>query len=208
MSGQGFGHGFWLAAAVLLATGLAGYAAAIGAAVALTAARVAQLAIPARDPLSFALQVHASFLLLLALGFLPSFGFLHWNLLAGTWLLVLTDYCILARCLALLPWNRAEPLTWRRVGRTLFSWPVENILDGIACSDRSQPTQSTRDNGTAPAQDGSPAVRGSQGTTLSLWWMRSRTRACMAELDERMLRDLGIGYYDAWRESRKWFWQR
>jgi uncharacterized protein YjiS (DUF1127 family) len=195
MSGQRLSRFFWPAAAALLAVGLAGYPLAIAAAMALAALCVAQLAVLDGGRSSFAIQVHSAFLLLLALGFSPGLGFVHWNMLFGTLLYVATEYCILARCLALLPWNRTEPLTWRRVGRTFFSRPAGNILDGIAASG-------------PPASDGSAATAGGLAAMLALWRRRSRTRAALAGFDQRMLKDLGIGYYDARRESRKWFWQR
>jgi uncharacterized protein YjiS (DUF1127 family) len=43
--------------------------------------------------------------------------------------------------------------------------------------------------------------------TLQLWWDRSEQRQHLARLDHRMLRDIGVSHVDAYRESRKWFWQ-
>ena len=43
--------------------------------------------------------------------------------------------------------------------------------------------------------------------TLQLWWERSDQRRCLARLDDRMLRDIGVSHSEAYRESRKWFWQ-
>lgn len=42
---------------------------------------------------------------------------------------------------------------------------------------------------------------------LQLWWERSAQRRELAQLDDRMLRDIGISRADAYGESRKWFWQ-
>ena len=42
---------------------------------------------------------------------------------------------------------------------------------------------------------------------LQLWWDRSEQRRQLARLDDRMLRDIGVSHTDAYRESRKWFWQ-
>lgn len=39
------------------------------------------------------------------------------------------------------------------------------------------------------------------------WWRRSRTRDGIAELDEHLLRDIGLTRFDAMVESRKHFWQ-
>ena len=39
------------------------------------------------------------------------------------------------------------------------------------------------------------------------WWRRSRTRNEITELDEHLLRDIGLTRFDAMVESRKHFWQ-
>jgi uncharacterized protein YjiS (DUF1127 family) len=42
---------------------------------------------------------------------------------------------------------------------------------------------------------------------LRQWLRRSRTRDEIAELDEHLLRDIGLTRFDAFVESRKHFWQ-
>lgn len=42
---------------------------------------------------------------------------------------------------------------------------------------------------------------------LRQWLRRSRTRYEIAELDEHLLRDIGLTRFDAVVESRKHFWQ-
>src|SRR5690348_11306640 len=42
---------------------------------------------------------------------------------------------------------------------------------------------------------------------LAQWRARSRSRRLLAELDEHMLRDIGIDPARAWQETGKWFWQ-
>ena len=42
---------------------------------------------------------------------------------------------------------------------------------------------------------------------LAQWRARSRGRRLLAELDEHMLRDIGIAPAQVWHESGKWFWQ-
>ena len=39
------------------------------------------------------------------------------------------------------------------------------------------------------------------------WRRRARSRAAMATLGDRMLRDIGISRCDAWREINKPFWR-
>jgi uncharacterized protein YjiS (DUF1127 family) len=42
---------------------------------------------------------------------------------------------------------------------------------------------------------------------LLLWLDRSRQRRRLGELDDRMLRDIGLGRTAVWAEQQKWFWQ-
>ena len=42
---------------------------------------------------------------------------------------------------------------------------------------------------------------------LEVWYRRASQRRQLRELDERLLRDIGISRADAWREGRKRFWE-
>ncbi len=39
------------------------------------------------------------------------------------------------------------------------------------------------------------------------WRARARGRRLLAQLDEHMLRDIGIDRARVWQETGKWFWQ-
>ncbi len=43
--------------------------------------------------------------------------------------------------------------------------------------------------------------------TLKLWRARHRQRRCLAQLDTRALRDIGVTPYDAQREAATPFWR-
>lgn len=43
---------------------------------------------------------------------------------------------------------------------------------------------------------------------LHCWLARSRSRELLAQMDDRMLKDIGISRADAVIEGRKHFWQR
>jgi hypothetical protein len=138
----------WLATACLLTIALAGYTHTIGAAIVFMAVRVVQISARTQDMTSFPVQVHVAYLLLLVVGSSSTFAFVHWNLLVGTWVYIITGYCVLARCLALLPWNRSEPLTWPDIAHVIFSRPVENILQSVR---EEVPERSRRKPGRRPA---------------------------------------------------------
>jgi uncharacterized protein YjiS (DUF1127 family) len=42
---------------------------------------------------------------------------------------------------------------------------------------------------------------------LLVWVDRSRQRRHLGEMDDRMLRDIGLSRTSAWAETQKWFWQ-
>jgi uncharacterized protein YjiS (DUF1127 family) len=41
---------------------------------------------------------------------------------------------------------------------------------------------------------------------LRRWEELQRQRSQLARLDERTLRDIGVSYYEARQEARRWFW--
>ena len=66
----------------------------------------------------------------------------------------------------------------------------------------------------APGRARRRAIGGSLGRALNVvramlqgWRKRSRERAELARLDDRMLRDIGITRGDVWREINKPFWR-
>jgi uncharacterized protein YjiS (DUF1127 family) len=42
---------------------------------------------------------------------------------------------------------------------------------------------------------------------LARIWQKRRERQALLELDERMLRDIGVSREQAQRQAAKWFWQ-
>jgi uncharacterized protein YjiS (DUF1127 family) len=42
---------------------------------------------------------------------------------------------------------------------------------------------------------------------LAQWQVRAHSRRLLAELDEHMLRDIGIDRARVWLETGRWFWQ-
>ena len=124
---------YWLATATLLSAYLgADFSAAIFAAIALTAVQLVHFAAREGGLTAFPIQVRGAYLGLLAAGLYPPLVFIHWIQLIGTWAMVLVGYCLLARALSLLPWNRRQPLSAALVRRTFLSPPVRgSIVDAI-----------------------------------------------------------------------------
>ncbi|MGH7230523.1 MAG: hypothetical protein ACREJU_04095 [Nitrospiraceae bacterium] len=81
---------------------------------------------------AFPVQVRVAYLILLILGQWTPLHWVLWVQLVGTSARVLTGYCLLARTLSLLPWNRFEPLSTALLRRTYFS------LRGPSCSSRKE----------------------------------------------------------------------
>lgn len=122
----------WLATVVLLTVGLVGDRTGLLAAIFLAGAQVPLIAQLRGGIISFPSQVRISYLILLVLGMYGPLAFLHWIQFVGTWAMVLTEYCFLARCLSLLPINRNRPLTGRDIIRTFVCPPVKgNVLHGL-----------------------------------------------------------------------------
>jgi hypothetical protein len=77
---------------------------------------------------SFSVQVRAAILILFLAGLTPGLSWLYWIPFIGITVRNLTGYCLLARLLSLLPWNRNEPLTMALVKRRIFSPPSKGSV--------------------------------------------------------------------------------
>lgn len=79
---------------------------------------------------AFPAQLRIAYVLLLVVLYLPPLRFLYWIPAIGTLILCFTGYCLLARCLSLLPWNRTSPLTVQEVLRTFSAPPNLDVTLG------------------------------------------------------------------------------
>jgi len=121
--GRSLGRIYWLGTGVLVAAGLAGFEWGVPAAIALTTIQCVHFAAMGYGAASLPGQVRAAYLFLLVVGLWPPLAFVHVLQCVGTWSSVLVDYCPLARLMSLLPWHRAEPLSWAAVRWTLLAPP-------------------------------------------------------------------------------------
>ena len=115
---------YWLATVLVLAAALAGWGPGIYAAMLLTVLHGHYFVVRGYRLTSFPLQVRIAYLLLLVAGLWSPLAFIHWLQLIGTSARVLFAYCLLARTLSLMPWNRQAPLDWQRVWRTYTTPPT------------------------------------------------------------------------------------
>ena len=114
----------WLVNATLLALGLAGFAAAFLAAIALATGQCVFFIWRDRSLRSYAVQIRIAYVTLLMVSFAPPMRWLYWLPAVGTYALVFFGYCLAARTLSLMPWNRSQPLTAPLLRRTFFTAPV------------------------------------------------------------------------------------
>ncbi|MDG6777562.1 hypothetical protein QCB44_02470 [Thiomicrorhabdus sp. zzn3] len=73
---------------------------------------------------NFAVQVRIAYLLLLLVALVPGLYSIYYLVILGTTAMILFDYCFLARCMALMPWNKKHPYSIRLIVSTFFSKPV------------------------------------------------------------------------------------
>src|SRR5579872_2034260 len=121
----------WAVTDVLLWAGLTGRPEAFYAAAALSLAQAIYFGLRERAIWAFPVQVRIVYASILLLALWPPLHWLFWLPAVGTLALVLFGYCLLARLLSLLPWNRHGPLSWQLVCRVFLAKPVRgSVLQG------------------------------------------------------------------------------
>jgi len=113
----------WTLTAILLTIGLLGNPEAYVAAMALTGLQGLVMIVREKNVFVFPVELRIAYLLLLFLCFVPGMRWLYWLPTVGTFALVIFGYCLMARMLSLLPWNRQEPLSADLIRRTFMSAP-------------------------------------------------------------------------------------
>ena len=83
---------------------------------------------------------------------------------------------------------------------------MKAILIGTVPDSRTKEvSRATRRSGTRAAW---PRMLQQSLAQLHEWRCRRRGRAELAQLDDRMLRDIGVSRVDVWREVNKPFWRK
>lgn len=138
---------YWQLMALLLACRLVGWRPALAMALALGVVQALHYAWVRRGWRARDVQVRLDFLALLACGLPAATAWLHALQLGGVLLLLVADYCVLARLLDLAAWNRDQPLSAALIRRALLTPPAQRgKAGGLASSARC-------DGAASPAQD-------------------------------------------------------
>jgi len=127
----------WAVTAALLWVGLFAWYEAFYVVIGLTVVQTLVVMMRKQPGVGFAVQLRIAFLALLLVCLIPQMSWLFWVPAIGLVALVVFGYCLLARMLSLLPWNRSEPITIGLLGRTFFSRPdlsrVSGAQAGASC---------------------------------------------------------------------------
>ena len=123
---------YWFVSACLLTAGVAGYKIGFDLVIGLTLIQLVHFTISEKSISAFTVQVRFVYLLLMIAFYPEPIQFMYWLPLVGTWARVTFGYCLLARTLCLLPWNRQVPFSTELLMKAYFSRPVRgNILQGL-----------------------------------------------------------------------------
>lgn len=126
------GWWYWLVSASALTAGVAGWHWGFCIAGTLTVVQIIHFTIRAGSLTAFPVQIRLAYLAILIAAALPALQWLYWVPTIGTWALVVFGYCLIARVLSLMPWNRQGPLTLSRILFTFIAKPdAKNIRHGL-----------------------------------------------------------------------------
>ena len=114
----------WIITTVCLVAGAMGTPAGYQLAILISAVQTAVQWIQQRSLKAPGVQVRFTYTICLLSYALLGMPWLFWIPAAGTAALLLVGYCLLARSLSLMPWNRSTPLSVPIIFRTFFSSPV------------------------------------------------------------------------------------
>lgn len=123
---------YWLITVGLLTAGVLGWSMGFLFAIGLTVFQLFHFTLRERSIAAFPVQVRLGYLSLLLIALPETLQLLYWLQVIGTWIQVLFGYCMMARVVSLLPWNRNEAFSFGLLKRTFLSAPVRgNILQGL-----------------------------------------------------------------------------
>ena len=123
---------YWFVTACLLTAGLAGYKIGFVLTIGLSLVQLIHFTIREKSMTAFTVQVRFWYLILVLVALPEPMQIIYWLPAVGTWARSIFGYCLLARTLSLLPWNRQVPFSSGLLIRTFFSRSVRgSILQGL-----------------------------------------------------------------------------
>lgn len=130
------GWWYWLATGLLVGVAIVGvpigFDLAIKLAIALSVIQILHYCLREKSATAFSVQLRIAVLLLFLLTYFDPTRLMIWVPFAGAVARVLFGYCLMARMISLLPWNRTVPFSSSFLGATLFSAPTRgNVLHGL-----------------------------------------------------------------------------
>jgi hypothetical protein len=111
---------YWLMTVVLLGAAFAGWRTGVLLAIGLTVIQVAHFTGRTGSATSFPVQVRLAYLAVLIAGLWAPLAWMYDVLAAGTAARVLVGYCLMARIVSLLPWNRLDDISIGLLRRTFL----------------------------------------------------------------------------------------
>lgn len=120
---------YWLITFVLLIRGFIYDDNSFGLVIGLSAIQVIHYLIKTRKMASFEVQFRMGFLMLMMLAQFPQLSWLYVFAMFGLLFQLLFSYCLLARCLRLMPWNRQTPLSLSLIKQTFSHYTFKNIVN-------------------------------------------------------------------------------
>jgi len=119
---------YWLATVIAIMVGLIYSSVGFLFAMALTIWQGVHLAIKQGHVFAFSVQVRFWYLLFLTFAYLANFQFMFVSMTIATWAQIILGYCIMARFVALHPWNLNQPLSLGLVKEIVFSAPKSGSI--------------------------------------------------------------------------------
>ena len=127
------GWWYWVATTAALTLGAIGNDDGFPLAFAITGLHLLHYFARHRRVTAFPVQVRAALVVFMSVGLWEPMRFIYLMLTVGGWAQVLFGYCLMARMVSLLPWNRTVALTSDLLMSTFVARPtVGNVLQGFA----------------------------------------------------------------------------
>jgi len=123
---------YWFGTACLVTAGVAGYKIGFVLAIGLSLVQLIHFTIREQSMTAFTVQVRFWVLVYVLAAYPEPMQVAYWLPVVGTWARTIFGYCVMARTLSLMPWNRRLPFSVGLLTKTYLSRPVRgNIMQGL-----------------------------------------------------------------------------